>query len=178
MQRTPKQQAALEVYCRNMAKALNDAGFDQKSVLIKLTGSHARLISFWYAGETDKAILYARNKIPEFSDFMKTWESASGGGFNVFAGHCLKLIVSVLESRVEALEVPNTQESIKDIFRSVMTIMYPEKRSTTELNTMEIQLVYDAVNRAFSERAGISIDWPSYEAPTIGDYIEHSKRQV
>ena len=114
MQRTPKQQAALEVYCKQMAEALNNAGFDQKATIELFT----------------------------------------------------------------RIDLPNTQESVKDVFRACMVVGYPEKRSRTELNTMEIQHLYDVVNRAFSTRAGISIDWPSTEPPMIGDYIEHSRKQA
>ena len=32
-QRSPKQQAAIEVYCRELANALNDAGYDMKKVM-------------------------------------------------------------------------------------------------------------------------------------------------
>lgn len=38
-QRSSSQQASLEIYCREMAEKLNDAGYDQKAFLEKLTQS-------------------------------------------------------------------------------------------------------------------------------------------
>ena len=47
------------------------------------------------------------------------------------------------------------------MFKRVMSAMYPEKESTTELSTTEIQAVYESMNAATAEKFGVSIDWPN-----------------
>lgn len=65
-------------------------------------------------------------------------------------------------------EMPNTQESIKDVFRGCGAIVYPEtmgeKPSTTKLDTVQIQEVFEAVSRQFSTTTGIFIEWPSEDS--------------
>ena len=108
-QRTAQQRKALEVYCAKMAEKLNDAGYDQKSVLE----------------------LFHR------------------------------------------VGVQNTQESVKELFRGIATIIYPETMgdnpSTAKLDTKQIQVVYMNVDAAFSTRCEVSHPWPSDEPPLIGD---------
>ena len=60
-QRTSKQQAAIEVYCRELAILLNDAGFDQRKVLaamkegVEIPNSQESVKELWR--EIQKAIL-------------------------------------------------------------------------------------------------------------------------
>lgn len=55
-----------------------------------------------------------------------------------------------------------TQEKVKqDMFKPIMRAMYPDKISTTELNTVQIQKVFEAMNLATAEKFGISMDWPN-----------------
>ena len=51
-QRTTKQQAALEIWCRAVADALNDAGYDMQAVLA------AKSVDVAWSGETVKAVLF------------------------------------------------------------------------------------------------------------------------
>ena len=106
-QRTGQQRKSLEVYCREMAKTLNDAGYDQKALLTL------------------------------FKD-----------GFNV----------------------PWTQESYKDLFRLVAHAMYPSVESTADLDTIQIQSVYLAVDQRIAELTGVSVAWPSYEPPLLDEH--------
>ena len=62
----------------------------------------------------------------------------------------------------DGFEVPNTMQSFKDIFRAVGKAMY-EIESTGDLDTKQVQSVYDAVDRRFSEITGVHHGWPSKE---------------
>lgn len=59
------------------------------------------------------------------------------------------------------LPIRLTGEIVKDcIFKRIMTAMYPDKESTTELSTTEIQTVYETMNAATGEKFGVSMPWP------------------
>ena len=94
-QRTPSQRNAIEVYCREVAKALDESG---ESVQTAFT-----------------------------------------------------------------LPVSITQENVKHgMFHVVMTALFPEIKSTTELDTGQVSEVYENMNRITAERFGVSIPFPSY----------------
>ena len=66
------------------------------------------------------------------------------------------------DGKVITLPVAFTKENVKEhIFKKVMNALYPDKQSTTQLDTMQLQHVYENVNRITSERFGIGLDWPS-----------------
>lgn len=57
-----------------------------------------------------------------------------------------------------------TSETVKEyMFKPIMRALYPEKVSTTELSTTEIQEVYENLNRLTGEKFGVSMPWPSNE---------------
>ena len=96
-QRTPAQQRSIELYCKRVANAMNDAG---ESVQTAFTA-----------------------------------------------------------------EVAISQENIKDgMFKVVMHALYPDKTSTTELETDEVTHVYENMNRITAERYGVSMEFPSEES--------------
>lgn len=97
-QRTTEQNAALHLYCEQIADALNDAGYDQRLVMEK----------------------------------------------------------------VERLEIPNTKESVKAIFRAVAHQLY-DVESTAELTTTQTSEVAEAVSRGFAQKFGVAVPWPSEE---------------
>jgi len=74
---------------------------------------------------------------------------------------------AVLEQK--QLPAPNTQESIKEIWKAIQFAMYPTegKVSTTTLTTTQVHNVYEVFNRFFAENFGISIPFPSHEKPMI-----------
>ena len=50
---------------------------------------------------------------------------------------------------------------VKDsIFRKIMSALYPDKTSTTELSTTEIQTVYNNMSRALATKFGVDVPWP------------------
>ena len=60
--------------------------------------------------------------------------------------------------------IPYSKDIVKEIiFKPVMWAMYPNIKSTADLSTVQIQQVYEVVNRALGERAGIYVPWPSEE---------------
>ena len=71
------------------------------------------------------------------------------------AGHGLK---AVLEQK--ALDVPCTQENMKEIiFKGIARAMF-NKLSTTELNTAEVNEVYEVMNRWLGEKFGVHVPFP------------------
>ena len=67
----------------------------------------------------------------------------------------------VTDGKVIRLPVAFTPENVKEmIFKKVMMSLYPDKTSTTELSTTEIQTVYENLNKFTAEKFGIGLDWP------------------
>ena len=63
---------------------------------------------------------------------------------------------------VVRLPVSMTPELVKEyLFKRIMRTMYPDKESTTELDTIEIQKVYECMNAATATLFGISQEWPN-----------------
>ncbi len=54
-----------------------------------------------------------------------------------------------------------TGENVKELMaKPVMAVLYPDKESTTELDTQELQYLYEVLNNMTAEKFGISLDWP------------------
>jgi len=75
------------------------------------------------------------------------------------AGYDQKLFFA----EIEKLEIPNTKESMKAIFRAIAHQLY-QVESTTELTTTQIQETYDAMNRGLAQKFGVQVPWPSIES--------------
>ncbi len=64
----------------------------------------------------------------------------------------------------DGLEIPFTKESVMSTFwRPIQDAMY-DKESTRKLSTVEMQKVYEAVDRAISSRAGVHVEWPCLDS--------------
>jgi hypothetical protein len=62
------------------------------------------------------------------------------------------------------LPIKLTQDNFKEnVVKPVMKALHPDKTSTTELTTIELTEVYDAVNLAIGEKFGVSRLFPSEE---------------
>lgn len=71
------------------------------------------------------------------------------------SGYDLKAVLSQ-----KAIPVPCTQENIKEnIFKPIELAMFG-KQSTTELNTSEVNEVYEVMNRWLGEKFGIHVPFP------------------
>lgn len=58
-----------------------------------------------------------------------------------------------------------TKENVKEtMVRPVLNALYPDIKSTTEVTTVQMQELYEVLNRATAEKLGISIPWPSEES--------------
>ena len=95
---TPKQRAAIEVYCRLLSEALNDAGIEMKT-------------------------------------FFK----------------------------VKVVDIPWSQARVKDlIWRQVQQPM-TGKKSTRQLDVVEVSEIYNVVQRHIAENFGVHVEFPSEE---------------
>ena len=66
---------------------------------------------------------------------------------------------------VFTMPVQITQENIKEcMFKVVMHAMYPEKTSTTELDSDQVTKVYDNMQRLVADRYKINVEFPSIES--------------
>jgi hypothetical protein len=60
------------------------------------------------------------------------------------------------------IDIPWDYKLVKEyIWRPVQQAKL-NKKSTTEMNTVNPDIIYDIINRHFSEKFGITIEWPSY----------------
>lgn len=64
----------------------------------------------------------------------------------------------------DGFELPVTPGMIKDIFRAVGFAMF-KKKSTSDLDSKEIQKVHQVVDQRFGEVTGVTVPWPSDDPP-------------
>ena len=61
------------------------------------------------------------------------------------------------------IDISWTEYNIKEyLFKPMMKAMYG-KESTTQLSTVEIQKVYELVDKTIAERTGVTIPWPNID---------------
>ena len=61
-----------------------------------------------------------------------------------------------------------TKDTVKEYMaKPIMTALHPDKESTTELTTVEVNEIYEHLNRLTAEKFGIGIPFPSYEEQRI-----------
>jgi len=66
--------------------------------------------------------------------------------------------------QVVKLPVTFTTDNMKEyLFKPVMSLMFPDIESTTDLTTKQLQEVYEVFNAAIADRFSVSGDWPNYE---------------
>ena len=59
-------------------------------------------------------------------------------------------------------DVDWTEISVKeDIWRHIQTALYPDKKSTTQLDKPEVSAVYENINRMTSDNLGVGVDFPN-----------------
>ena len=68
------------------------------------------------------------------------------------------------------IDVDPTMESVKALWRTIATAKYG-KISTTELTTVELQEVFEEVNRHIAQW-GIHVPWPSAEEQSFNQYFD------
>jgi len=77
---------------------------------------------------------------------------------------------TLLES-LKNLELPNTEESVKDVFRGCARAMYPKIKSTEDLSPKELSTVGEAIGTAMAQRLGVSVQWPSREPSMLAEFL-------
>jgi len=78
-------------------------------------------------------------------------EALNDGGFDV--GTTIKIPVNF------------TPETVKEyMVKPIMKALYPEYTSTTQLDTKQIGVVYEHLNRLTAEKFGIGLLWPSKDS--------------
>ena len=69
------------------------------------------------------------------------------------------------------VDVPWTATTVKELLWRPIQKAYLKKTSTTELNKQQdIDRVYDILNRAISEKCGVSVPFPSLEELSFQQY--------
>ena len=102
---------------------------------------------------------------------MKQRSSAQNNSLHLY---CQELS-SVLNERgitqevfVRGLEVDNSPDSVKAVFRELGRVKYG-KLSTADLTTKEMSSIYEEFNRHTS-KLGIHLPWPSIESESLNYY--------
>lgn len=62
------------------------------------------------------------------------------------------------------IDIPWNSKTIKEYLWRPIQQAQIQKKSTTELNTDEIDLVFNTLNRHLSEKFGITVEFPSIES--------------
>lgn len=70
---------------------------------------------------------------------------------------------------IEKLDVRPSMESVKDIFRAIAKAKY-NVESTADLETHQINPIWEELTRAVSEATGVYVNFPSQE--TTDEYLK------
>lgn len=83
--------------------------------------------------------------------------------FNLYAGKLNEAGLDMRKTLKETVDIPWTGESVKEwIWKPIQKAML-NKDSTTDLTTVEIDEVFDTINRYMGDKHGLSIQFPSIE---------------
>lgn len=96
---------------------------------------------------------------------LHRWLTLTANSLND-AGYDQKLLLDSV-----SFEIPNTPESLKDIFRSIAVVLYPGLVSTAELSSSQIQRVYEVMDKEIGYFTSISIPWPQ-DTESFGEHSE------
>ena len=82
-------------------------------------------------------------------------------GHAVFREVAMELAFQDFDFRTIKVVIRPTEELVKEgMFKPIMQAMYPDRRSTTQLTTVEFNEVMDVFLEALRERLGIHIQLP------------------
>ena len=83
------------------------------------------------------------------------------------AGFEMKAFFEMTKGKID---IPWSQELVKEaIWKTVMSAMYPDKTSTTQMETDEVSKVFDVINRHVAETTGVSVMFPDATDLLWGD---------
>ena len=61
------------------------------------------------------------------------------------------------------IDIPWTPISVKENLWKPVLLAYKQKTSTTQMNTRDIDAIYDIINREIGGRTGVFVPFPSIE---------------
>ena len=62
-------------------------------------------------------------------------------------------------------DVPFTKDNLhENTAKAYLSALWPDKTSTTELSTAQMQTLYTYLDKAIAERTGVHIEWPCDES--------------
>jgi|DEB0MinimDraft_6_1074348.scaffolds.fasta_scaffold115491_2 RNA-binding protein YhbY len=83
--------------------------------------------------------------------------------------YCERLAKALTEAGHEDMKtiikapISPTKEYVKkEMVHPVMKAMFPDKKSTADLSTVEMMNLYEQMNQFTSDRLGVSVPWPHY----------------
>ncbi len=80
-------------------------------------------------------------------------------------GHTLTTVLGAMKKGVE---LPMTEELVKEVmWRPVQKALYAKHSTTELLKREEIEMIYDPINKFLSEKFGISVDFPHEDKKEI-----------
>ncbi len=80
------------------------------------------------------------------------------------------------DGRVVRLPVAFTGDNVfESMFKRVMTALYPDKTSSTQLEAHEVKEIYENMNRFLSDEFQVTAPWPSQES--LKDEQDNAKRK-
>lgn len=83
--------------------------------------------------------------------------------FNLYAGKLNEAGLDMRRTLKETVDIPWTGVAVKEwIWKPIQKALL-DKDSTTELTTVEIDEVFDTINKYMGEKHGLSIQFPSIE---------------
>lgn len=77
--------------------------------------------------------------------------------------------LDVRQTLKQDFDLPWTDSLVKEILWRPVQIAMLNKKSTTNLNKMEISDVYETINRHLAEKHGVSVPFPSEQWEGYGD---------
>lgn len=72
--------------------------------------------------------------------------------------------LDVKKTLEHSVSIPWTPTSIKEILYRPIMLAMTGKESTTELETKDLGLIYDTINRYLSEQFGLHVEFPSEDS--------------
>lgn len=144
-QRTAAQNRALHKLFELWANALNDAGYSVNRTLDN------KLVELVNKQKADDTLMAGSSETKREASLLEALK-------------LLHALIEHLSSKV--IEIPWNKILVKELlWRPVMQAM-TEKFSTTELDRMEIDQIYEVLNKHFGEKLGIHVPFPSDDERT------------
>lgn len=185
--RTKLQNRSMHKYFTDLSNGLNDEGYTQRSFLEMVRGKLEIPVTYEFCKKIFLQVAEARGvkcdlrtiRGNKFLDIHQAFAPAIMRitGVSASLHECGKSPKKYLENLASKLDAAGHSQNtmfdgfksgfdlkldgyfIKEVFREVMISMTGNK-STTELSTVEMTGVFEAFDRAISEKTGVRCEWP------------------